>query len=241
MDDACVVVVTKLEPHLEELRRQGRDDGVAPLDEGHALVVEQLAKAEVEQLLETLEPVGVDMHDREGALVGVHDHERRAGDRLFNTEGPAEPLHECGLARAEVTGEQNEIAGPGNGGQFSGQCARVVGRLRVCSQHAANTLLARTRSARILASTSLPPPCRAAEGWNVGTSVALPYGYVLPRILVMPSLVFSRSFVAKFPSVTMTFGSISSTWDSRYGRHCSISSGFGSRLPGGLHFRTFPI
>src|SRR5436305_5146595 len=62
-NDTGVVVVAQLEANLQELRWQGGDDGVAPLDEGDALVVEQLAQPEVEQLLEVLEPVGVDVHD----------------------------------------------------------------------------------------------------------------------------------------------------------------------------------
>src|SRR5947209_4866520 len=50
-----VVVVAQLEPHLEELGGQGADDDVAPLDEGDALVVEELSDAQVEQLLQVLE------------------------------------------------------------------------------------------------------------------------------------------------------------------------------------------
>src|SRR5690349_25075136 len=65
MNHTGVVVVAQLEANLQELRWQGGDDGVAPLDEGDALVVEQLAQAEVEQLLKVLESVGVDVHDRE--------------------------------------------------------------------------------------------------------------------------------------------------------------------------------
>ena len=43
------------------------------------------------------------------------------------------------------------------------------------------------------------------------------------------------SFVAKLPRVAITCGSISSIWRSRYGQQASISSGCGSRLPGGRH------
>src|SRR4029077_12565002 len=143
-----------------------------------------------------------------------------------------------------VAGEEDQIAGAGDRGQLSRKRSRVVRRLGVGSQHAmapASTRLARTRSARILEVTSPPPPCNAADGWNVGTSVALPYGYVLPRTLVMPWVVFSSSLVAKLPSVTMTLGSMSSSLASSHGLHASISSGFGSRLPGGLQQTVLPI
>ena len=141
-------------------------------------MVDQFAKPQIEKLLQVFETVGVDVDDREGAaLVHVHDHERGAGDGFLDPEGLAEPLHECRLARPQVTGEQEQVTGPRHGGQFGGEGPRVVGRLGVGGQHAlapASTRLARTRSARILEVTSPPPPCKAADGWNVGTSVAVP-------------------------------------------------------------------
>src|SRR5215211_1327905 len=54
----------------------------------------------------------------------------------------------------------------------------------------------------------------------------------------MPSGRPDRSFVAKFPSVATTFGSISSICFQRWPSHAWISSGSGSRLPGGRHFNT---
>ena len=57
----------------------------------------------------------------------------------------------------------------------------------------------------------------------------------------MPSLVSSSSLVAKLPSVTITRGRISSSWRSSHGAHASISSGCGSRLPGGRHFTTLAM
>ena len=50
-----------------------------------------------------------------------------------------------------------------------------------------------------------------------------------------------EELVAKLPSVAITFGSISSIWRKRCGSHASISSGCGSRLPGGRHLRTFAM
>src|SRR4051812_9637521 len=132
---ACVVVVAELEPHLDELGRERRDHGVAPLDQRHALVVDQLAEAEVEELLQALEAVGVDVNDRKDALIRVHDHERGAGDGLLDAQGLAEPLHEGGLACAQVTGEQEQVAAPRHGGEFGCQGPRVVGRLGVSGQH----------------------------------------------------------------------------------------------------------
>src|SRR5207244_8611313 len=118
-----------------------------------------------------LEAVDVDVGDGDEALVGVHEHKRRAGDRLLHAEGAPEALHEGGLPRAQIAGEQDEVAGAGQGGHLPGQSAGVVDRLGAGRQHdapaPASTFLARIRSARILATTSPPPPWTAAEGWNV--------------------------------------------------------------------------
>jgi hypothetical protein len=59
--------------------------------------------------------------------------------------------------------------------------------------------------------------------------------------LVMPRCERVRSFVEKFPSVQTTRGSISSILRWRKGLHASISSGCGSRLPGGRDWRTFAM
>ena len=60
-----------------------------------------------------------------------------------------------------------------------------------------------------------------------------------PWTRVMPAGRPESSFVAKFPRVATTFGSMSSIWRKRCGSQAAISSGSGSRFPGGLHLRTF--
>ena len=60
-----------------------------------------------------------------------------------------------------------------------------------------------------------------------------------PCTRVMPSGRPERSFVAKLPSVATTFGWISSICFHRWPSQAWISSGCGSRFPGGRHFRTF--
>src|SRR5436309_7669071 len=62
-----------------------------------------------------------------------------------------------------------------------------------------------------------------------------------PCTRVIPVGLPERSFVAKFPSVATTVGRISSSWRKRCGSQAAISSGCGSRFPGGRHLRTLAM
>ena len=57
----------------------------------------------------------------------------------------------------------------------------------------------------------------------------------------MPVSLPVSCFVAWFPSVAITFGWISSICRNSQGSHACFSSGFGSRLPGGRHFKVFTM
>ena len=59
----------------------------------------------------------------------------------------------------------------------------------------------------------------------------------MPLTRVIPTWLPVIFLVAKLPRVAITRGSISSIWRSRYGQQASISSGCGSRLPGGRDLR----
>ena len=62
-----------------------------------------------------------------------------------------------------------------------------------------------------------------------------------PATGVMPVAVLSTNLVAKLPRVTTTRGWISEICSTSHGVQASISSGCGSRLPGGRHFTTFAM
>ena len=60
------------------------------------------------------EPIGVDMHERRAACevrVGAREHEGGALHRTPHAEAVADAARQGGLARAERTGEQHEVAG----------------------------------------------------------------------------------------------------------------------------------
>src|SRR4051812_47549644 len=136
-DRAIVVIVAPFEADLEEVGRQRRRHEVPPLDERDSTVVEDLRQPEVDGLLEVLQPVHVEVHEREAPTVVVaHEHERRAGDVLVDAEGRAEALGERRLARAEVAGEHDDVAGAGDRRDRARERLGVVDGFGACGQRA---------------------------------------------------------------------------------------------------------
>src|SRR6185369_9426297 len=82
---------------------------------------------------------------------------------------------------------------------------------------------------------------RRYAGWKVGMSFTPSYARHRPRCFEIG--VGSRSSVctAKRPSATTILGPTAAICALRNGSHASISSGSGSRFPGGRHFTTFAM
>ena len=94
--------------------------------EHHATGVEQLGDADVLQLGESLEAVDVEVVERQPALVVTGQGEGRAGDLVVDPEPGAEPLGERGLARAQLAGEQDQVAGRGESATAARRGLRVA-------------------------------------------------------------------------------------------------------------------
>ncbi len=119
---AGLVVAVHLQVDAQPVVPEDGLGRLAPLDDGHAAVLHQLAEAEVGDLVAVREAVevGVDeLTERTsvGQRVLAHQGERRAGDGVGDPEGGAEPLGEGRLAGAEVSGQQHDVAGPAQSGQ----------------------------------------------------------------------------------------------------------------------------
>ncbi len=82
--------------------RQHRSDRVAPLDDDHRVVVQQLCQPQIESLIDLIEPVHVEVVEVEPTRVALHESEGRARDRLLHTQTTAETLHEDGLAGPQI-------------------------------------------------------------------------------------------------------------------------------------------
>src|SRR5262245_12385589 len=222
LDDALVVAGAGGQTNLEAVGRQHAVDGVAPFDQRHGVLAHDLLEAEVVQLLERADPVHVDVHDRDPALVLAHDRERRAHHGIGDAERARHPSSEHGLPRSEVSREGNDVAGAeqlADGLRDGEGLVRGTRHDPTSPRHAlgddarsavtrCSARLTRTKSARACAS-AVPPLRSTAEGWNVGISTPRPRnGNSRPRNFVIPSFVSSRSLVAKLPSVTTTAGSM---------------------------------
>ena len=123
-------------------------------------------------------PVPVDRAGRH--RVRAHEREGRARDVVGDPEADRDPLGQRGLPRPQVAGEEHHVAGSQAPGQGGAQGPGVVGRLgpqphrgglpggRAHGGSPMRSRLARTKSARISATTSAPPR-KPAAGWYVGT------------------------------------------------------------------------
>src|SRR6185312_2561118 len=217
---SLVVVGTQCQVHVEAVGGEQRAHAVAPLHDGHRVAPHEVVEPEVVQLLQVVEPVHVDVHERRGGVVFAHDGERGAHDRLADAERDRDPLGEHGLAGAELAVEHHDVAGAQQRADAAPERVGLVGGARRRRQlHGvpvarARARLTTTKSARACA-RAVPPLRNTADGWNTGMSTPSRYGNSRPRSLVMPSLVESSSLVAKLPSVTTTFGSMNATWASR--------------------------
>ena len=102
----------ELEP--DGLRRQHRLDACRPLNQARAVAEEVVLVAEVIELLDTRDAVGVEVVEREArAIVLVDERERGRVDRgRVKPLCSAKPLDEVRLSRAEVAVERDEVAGP---------------------------------------------------------------------------------------------------------------------------------
>src|SRR4051794_8087997 len=213
--DAVVVALTRLEQHAEPVARQRRTDAIAPLDDGHRVLADEVVESEVVQLLHVIEAIDVDVHERCRRVVLAHHGERRAHHRFGDAEPDRDALGQHGLADPELAVEHDDVTGAQERAEALTErvrLQRIVGRgpqrRHDDADARASARLTVTKSARAWASAA-PPLRSTAEGWNTGMSTAPSRnGNSRPRSLVMPSLVSSSSLVAKLPRVTTTFGSM---------------------------------
>src|SRR5690606_10936043 len=103
---------------------------VAPLDEHDAAVVQEFGQAELGDLAELVEPVDVEVVDRQPARILLRQGEGGAGDGLDYAQPGTEALRERRLARTQVAGEDQQVARLRERGQRGAQLAGLLDRGR---------------------------------------------------------------------------------------------------------------
>src|SRR5262245_16584802 len=113
--------------------RAGREDRLGllgPLDDRHALAVEQLVQPERQHLVQSIRAVEVDVIEREPPGV-LRDHdEGRARHRSLDAETGGHALGEAGPSGAEVAVERDDRAGPRHAAEPRSQPAGGLRALR---------------------------------------------------------------------------------------------------------------
>jgi len=109
-----VSVKFDFQPDLQMVAERAAED-VSPFDEHDAVRFEQFAKCQVSDFEQAIEAVEIGVVELDPAsVVGVHECERRAGDRFRDAECPAESLGKCGLTCTHLAGEDDQVAGSGD-------------------------------------------------------------------------------------------------------------------------------
>src|SRR5438046_8349730 len=105
------------DPDLERPGWQEGQELVRPLDDRHAVALQELWDPEVHQLGEALGAVGVHVVDGQAAPVLVDQDEGRARRARRGAETTHEPLDEAGLPRAKLAAPGTNVAGPEHRGR----------------------------------------------------------------------------------------------------------------------------
>src|SRR5262249_19310889 len=128
--------------------------------------------------VEALQAEEVEMADRQLAvLVAARDREGRAGDRDLDAERAGGAADEGRLARAELSGDQDDVAGVQRLGQARGEGLRLGGRAGFSGDHEARAGAAAIRPPRAPRPAgragSGRSPCAAAP-WGRRSSAPAP-------------------------------------------------------------------
>ena len=125
---AVVIAVTGREVHVEPVGgEQPRSTRSPHSTTVTASLAHEVVEPEVVQLLQVVEAVDVDVHERRGRVVLAHDGERRAHHRLGDAERDRDALGEHGLAGAELAVEHDDVAGAQHRADAAAERVRLVG------------------------------------------------------------------------------------------------------------------
>jgi len=92
---------------------------LGPLDDTDAVAIQIVLEPQVGDFLDIVEAVEVNVIQGESSMILSQDYERRTEGIFFDIESLGDALYQTGLARAQLTREQEDIG-------FLGQFSKVV-------------------------------------------------------------------------------------------------------------------
>ena len=126
--------------HANGLRRPQAFDFFSPFDERHSIAIEIFLNADGDGLGDGLrgriKPIKINVIEWQFVLSARrremlrNERERRAGDRLDDTESRSDALRETGLARAQISRKRDDIAGMELRGEFAAKRLRFRSAVR---------------------------------------------------------------------------------------------------------------
>ena len=118
------VLMTKL--HLQMLCREYGERFIGPLDDAHSFALNVLLQTQVKGFSWVVYPVKVDVVEHEAASILRRQDEGRAPDVCLDAQPLRDALGEAGLAGAQLTHQEDEVAGLRRLAQPSPQCLGLL-------------------------------------------------------------------------------------------------------------------
>ncbi len=117
-----------LQFNKQVLRREEGCRLVGPFDDTDSIAIGVLVEAKVLSLTEVIDSVEVDVVEGQSALVFRDQDEGGAADISIDAEATGDPLGEAGLAGAQLSNEEEKIAGARRLAQEAAQALGLLGR-----------------------------------------------------------------------------------------------------------------
>src|SRR6266487_3893267 len=86
-------------------------DRVAPFDEHDPSAIDDLLEPQIDDVLDPVQPIDVEMVDRDGSPVFANERERGGEHGLLHPQPASRALHQRSLPRSQVAGQGDDVAG----------------------------------------------------------------------------------------------------------------------------------
>jgi len=124
--DAAAVAAQVFDGDQRGVRAYGSINPIAPLDD-HRSRIQQLVEAQVAKVVALFQAVQVDVSELQAAGIDSDQLEGRTGHRRGRPAASGDSAHERGLARAELSPQEDKVARPQAPAQLLARCLGLLG------------------------------------------------------------------------------------------------------------------